>query len=171
LDGDNCKSKTFSTFTTTFAIATIVNKKVLHNIELQTKRVATQPTFEKFKPTNLQVLPSRPDYAKGFPFEFELGRRMVHELGSSTKGSRIPITQTSTPKFVEEVVAKVMKIDKTTKLFQTMAIMSLNMGNLTMEVNTLNNILVMGEKKKAMLQEGLDKEKKFQKGYKHNVEI
>ncbi len=33
--------------------------------------------------------------------------------------------------------------------------MSLNMGNLTMEVNTLKNKLVMGEKK-AMLQEELD---------------
>ncbi len=29
----------------------------------------------------------------------------------------------------------------------------------------------MGEKDKAMLQEELDKERKFQKGYKHNVEI
>jgi hypothetical protein len=35
---------------------------------------------------------------------------------------------------VEEVVAKVMKVDKVTKLFQTMAITSLNMGNLTLEV-------------------------------------
>jgi hypothetical protein len=29
----------------------------------------------------------------------------------------------------------------------------------------------MGEKEKAMLQEELDKERNFQKGYKHNVEI
>ncbi len=29
----------------------------------------------------------------------------------------------------------------------------------------------MGEKEKAMLQEELDKDKDFQKGYKHNVEI
>jgi hypothetical protein len=36
--------------------------------------VATQPTFEKFKPTKLQVPPNRPKFAKGFPFEFELGR-------------------------------------------------------------------------------------------------
>ncbi len=35
---------------------------------------------------------------------------------------------------MEEVVAKVMKVDKVTKLFQTMAITSLNMGNLTLEV-------------------------------------
>ncbi len=52
-----------------------------------------------------------------------------------------------------------------------MAIVSLNMGNLTLEVNILKNNLVMGEKEKAMLQEELDKEKDFQKGYKHNVEI
>jgi hypothetical protein len=36
-----------------------------------------------------------------------------------------------------------------------MAIMSLNMGNLIVEVNNLKNKLVMGEKK-AMLQEELD---------------
>jgi hypothetical protein len=52
-----------------------------------------------------------------------------------------------------------------------MAIVSLNMGNLTLKVNTLNNILVTGEKEKVMLQEELDKKKEFQKGYKHNVEI
>ncbi len=49
--------------------------------------------------------------------------------------------------------------------------MSLNMGSLTLEVNTLKNILVTGKKEKAMLQVELDKERNFQKGYKHNVEI
>jgi hypothetical protein len=33
---------------------------------------------------------------------------------------------------MEEVVAKIMQVDKVTKLFQTMAIVSLNMGNVTM---------------------------------------
>ncbi len=57
-----------------------------------------------------------------------------------------------------------MKADKVAKLFQTMAIVSLNMGNLILEVNTLKNKLVMGEKENEMLQEELDKEKEFQKG-------
>ncbi len=52
-----------------------------------------------------------------------------------------------------------------------MAIVSLNMGNLILEVNTLKNKLVMWEKEKVMLEEELDKERDFQKGYKHNVEI
>ncbi len=64
-----------------------------------------------------------------------------------------------------------MKADKAIELFQTMAIVSLNMGNLTLEVNIMKNILVAWEKEKAMLQEELDKEKDIQKGYKHNVEI
>jgi hypothetical protein len=59
---------------------------------------------------------------------------------------------------VEEVVAEVMKVDKATKLFQTMAIVSLNMGNLTSKVNTLKNRLFTGEKKKGVLHEELDKE-------------
>jgi hypothetical protein len=62
---------------------------------------------------------------------------------------------------VEEVVVEVMQVDKTVKLFQPMAFVSLNMGNLTLEVNNLENRLAIGEKEKAMLQEELDKEKKF----------
>jgi hypothetical protein len=52
----------------------------------------TQPVFEKFRPTKLHVPPSRPKSIEGFPFEFELGRRMVHELGSCAKGSVDPTT-------------------------------------------------------------------------------
>jgi hypothetical protein len=50
-----------------------------------------------------------------------------------------------------------------------MAIINMNMGNLNLEVSNLKNRLATGEK--AILQEELDKKRKFQKGYKHNVEI
>jgi hypothetical protein len=86
---------------------------------------------------------------------------MVQELGSSTKGSKDFKTQKNTPKSVEEVPIEVMKVDKAIELFHTMAIVSLNMGNLTLEVNTFNNILVIGEKEKVVLQEKLDKERDF----------
>lgn len=49
--------------------------------------------------------------------------------------------------------------------------MSLNMGNLNLEVSTLKNKLATKEKEKAILQEELDKENNFQKKYKHNIEI
>jgi hypothetical protein len=62
---------------------------------------------------------------------------------------------------MEEVVAEVMKPNKVVKLFQIVAIVSLNTGNLTLEVNTLMNILVMGEKEKVVLRNELDKERKF----------
>ncbi len=62
---------------------------------------------------------------------------------------------------MEEVATKVMKVDKVFELFQTMAIVNLNMGNLTIEVNIANNRLIMGEKEKTMLQEKLDKERNF----------
>jgi hypothetical protein len=76
---------------------------------------------------------------------------MVQELGSSVEGCRDPMTQISTPKFVEEVAAKVMKANNVVELFQTMVIMSLNMGNLTLEINILKNKLGTWEKEKAML--------------------
>ncbi len=81
------------------------------------------------------------------------------------------MTQTSTLKSMEEVTIEVMQTNKVAKLFQTMVIMSLNMGNQTLELSNLKNRLVSGEKEKAMLQGELDKERYFQKGYKHNVEI
>jgi hypothetical protein len=61
-----------------------------------------------FRPIELQIPPSRPKSIKGFPFEFELGRRLVQELGSFVKRSRNPMTQTNTPKYVEEVGVEVM---------------------------------------------------------------
>jgi hypothetical protein len=50
------------------------------------ERVVTQLAFEMFKPIELHVPPNRPKFAKGFPFEFDLGRKMVQELGSSIEG-------------------------------------------------------------------------------------
>ncbi len=58
---------------------------------------------------------------------------MVQKLGSSVEGFGDPMTQTSTPKFAEGVAVKVMKVNEAAELFQTMAIVTLNMGNLTME--------------------------------------
>jgi len=45
-----------------------------------------------------------------------------------------------------------------------MATVSLNMGNLTLEVSTLKNRLITREKEKVMLQEELDNEKVFRRG-------
>jgi hypothetical protein len=47
---------------------------------------------------------------------------------------------------MEEVAAKMMQANKTIELFQTMEIMSLNMGNLNLEVNSMKNRLAIEEK-------------------------
>jgi hypothetical protein len=60
---------------------------------------------------------------------------------------------------VEEVAEEVMQVNKVVELFQTMAIMSLNMGNLNMEVKCLKNKL--GTEDKTTVQEELDKERDF----------
>jgi hypothetical protein len=125
------------------------------------ERVETQPSLVVFRPSKLHVPVSRLGFTWGFPFEFELGSKLVQEMGSCTKGSKNPTTQTSTPKFVEEVAAKVMQVHKVVELFQTMAIVSLNMGILNLEVNSLKNRLAIGEKEKAILWEELDKERDF----------
>jgi hypothetical protein len=107
----------------------------------------TQFAFEEFRLIKLHVPFSRLKSIEGFPFEFELGRRMVQELGSSIEGFGNPTTQTST-KFVEEIVVEVMRADKAVELFQTMAIVSLNMRNSTLEVNTLKNKLDKGRRRR-----------------------
>jgi hypothetical protein len=61
-----------------------------------------------FKPPYIHVLASKPRFAKGQPFEFGSGIKIVHELGSSRKGSKNPTTKTSTPRSMEEVVREVM---------------------------------------------------------------
>ncbi len=61
------------------------------------------------------------------------------------------MTHISTPKFVEEVALEVMQTQKAIELFQIMAIVSLNMRNLNMEVSSLKNRLAIGEKEKAVL--------------------
>jgi hypothetical protein len=61
------------------------------------------------------------------------------------------MTHTSTPKSVEYVVAKVMQVDKLAELFQIMAIVSMNMGNLNLEVSSLKNKLATEDKEKVIL--------------------
>jgi hypothetical protein len=72
-------------------------------------------------------------------------------MGSFVKGSKNPTTQTSTPKSMEEISTKVMQTQKEIELFKIMAIISLNMGNLNMEVNSPKKKLATREKKKAIL--------------------
>jgi hypothetical protein len=50
---------------------------------------------------------------------------------------------------MKEVATKVMQVDKTSELFQTMAIVNLNMGNLNMEMSSLKNRLAIEEKEKT----------------------
>jgi hypothetical protein len=51
------------------------------------------------------------------------------------------MTQENTPKLMEELVVEVMQADKAIELLKTMAIVSLNMGNLNLEVCNLKNRL------------------------------
>jgi hypothetical protein len=59
-----------------------------------------------FRPLGLHVPINRPGSVKEQPFEFSLQGKLVQEMESSIERSKNPRTQTSTPKYVEEVVAK-----------------------------------------------------------------
>jgi hypothetical protein len=53
--------------------------------------VELQPSFEMFRPSKLHV-PNRLEFVKGFPFEFEMAKRSVQEMGSFAEGSKDPTT-------------------------------------------------------------------------------
>jgi hypothetical protein len=72
-------------------------------------------------------------------------------MGSFVEGSKNPMIETSTLKSMEKVVVEIVQANKTLELFQTMAIVSLNMRNLNLEVSNLKNRLVIEEKEKAIL--------------------
>jgi hypothetical protein len=118
--------------------------------------MGTQTLVVVFRPPELQIPVSRPRFAKGQPFEFGLGNKLVQELGSFAEGSLNPPTQTSTLKFVDEITTEVMQANKAAELFQTMEIVSLNL-----EVSNLEKKLATKEKEIAILQLELDKKKVF----------
>jgi hypothetical protein len=62
---------------------------------------------------------------------------------------------------VEKVVIEVMQAYKVIEFFQTMAIITLNMGNLNLELRSLKNKLTTKEKEKVILHEELNKEREF----------
>ncbi len=92
-------------------------------------------------------------------------------MGSFVEGSKNPTTWTNTPKFGDEVVVEVKQVDKAIELFQTMAIVNLNIRNLNLEVSSLKNKLATKNKEKVVLQVELDKERDFQREYKDNIQI
>ncbi len=156
MDGQPWKPKTFPAFTTSFAIGTITTTTTI-DIKRYTsywtidREVGTQTPITMFRPLELHVPINRLGSVDGHPFELGLGNILVQELGSFVEGSKNPTTYTSTPKSMDEVVEEVMQVDKEANFFQTMAIVSLNMGNLNLEVSSLKNILDTKEKKKAIL--------------------
>ncbi len=52
------------------------------------EKVETQPLLTTFKLPYLKVPISRPRSTKGQPFEFGLGNKLVHEMGSFVEGSK-----------------------------------------------------------------------------------
>jgi len=93
-----------------------------------------------------------------------LGSKLVQELGSFTKGSKNPTTQINTPKYVEEVTMEVMQANKAIELLLAMAIVSLNMGNLNLEVNNLKNRLAKKKKGKGGITSGIEQRKGLLEG-------
>ncbi len=72
-------------------------------------------------------------------------------MGSCVEGSKNPSTHISTLKSMDEVAIEVMQANNVVKLFKTITIMNLHMGNLNLEVSNLNNRLAIEEKEKAIL--------------------
>jgi hypothetical protein len=88
------------------------------------------------------VLASRPGYVERHTFEFGLGNILVHELGSYVEGSKNSMTDKYT-KVCGWGSYKSNANNKAVELFQTVIIVSMNMGNLNLEINILKNRLAI----------------------------
>ncbi len=64
---------------------------------------------------------------------------------SSRKRSKEETPQNLTPKYVKDMAVKVLEHNKIIQMFQTMAIVNLNMGNLGLKVQLLKIILTTME--------------------------
>lgn len=94
---------------------------------------------------------------------------MWDRVMSSRDKSREETPQNLTPKFVEDMVARVLKNNKIVKMFQAMAIVSLKMGNLGLEVHSLNIRLTTLQGKKQGLLRQMQKEQEGHEEYKKRM--
>ncbi len=120
-------------------------------------KVLPKPSFNDY----------RPGLAKGKTLEIGQNIQMWDKVMSSRDGFKEETPQNLTPKFVEDMVARVLKNNKIVKMFQAMAIVSLKMGNLGLKVHSLKiNLTTLGGKKQGLLkqmqkeQEGHEEHKK-----------
>ncbi len=67
---------------------------------------------------------------------------------SSRKRFKEETQQNLTPKYVKDMAIKVLEHNKTIEMFKTMVIVNLKMGNLGLEVQSLNTILTKMEVQK-----------------------
>ncbi len=95
------------------------------------------------------VLPqSRPRSTEGHALDMDLGLHMKDKGMSSKDTSKEETPHNLTPKYVKELAKEVLGINKTTKMFQAMAIVGMKMGNLGLEVKSLKTRLSIMEEKK-----------------------
>jgi hypothetical protein len=71
----------------------------------------------------------------------DLGLHIRDKGMLSKDASKNETPQNFTPKYVEEMTKEVLRSNKTTKMFQAMAMVSGKMDNLGLEVNSLKTIL------------------------------
>ncbi len=64
-----------------------------------------------------------------------------------------------------------MQVDKVVEVFQTMAIVNLNMGNLNLEVSSLKNRLTIKGEKEGNIIRRIGEGEGLLEGYKHNIKI
>jgi hypothetical protein len=91
---------------------------------------------------------SRPRSIEGHALDMDLGLHMRDKGMSSKDTSKEETPHNLTPKYVEELAEEVLGNNKTVEMFQAMAIVSMKMGNLSLEVKSLKNKLTLVEKEK-----------------------
>lgn len=98
--------------------------------------VLIEPSLIKFRPAAILVPHNRPRLAKRTTLGKIQELQMIERGMSLEKASKEETPQNLTPKFVEDMVVDVMEHNKSVEMFQAMAIVSMKMGNLGLEVQS-----------------------------------
>jgi hypothetical protein len=113
--------------------------------------VVLRQIFNDFRPLAIVLPHNRPRLVEGKMLDIDMDLQMRDKGMSLEDVSKEETPHDLTPKFVEKLAKEVLGNNKIVEMFQAMAIVSMRMGNLGLEVWSLKTRLTIVEGEKQGL--------------------
>lgn len=107
--------------------------------------VVLRQIFNDFRPLAIVLPHNRPRLVEGQMLDMDMGLQMKDKGMSSEDVWKEETQHGLTPKFVEKSAKEVLENNKIVEMFQAMATVSMKMGNLGLEVQSLKTRLTVVE--------------------------